>query len=256
MINFILFQECQKHAGYLAYWLANTSELVFFLKHDRDLLKISSDIQIHLIKSIQKSYYYLINLFENELDKYLEAFTNSQEDIDLTIHTDLSLSLSDTRWITSEKNPNNYYQLKFDDTLTTLSSIIDLLRKCRVNVTLTIEIFSQIFHYINAWLFNRIVCCPELKLCSYVWGEKFLIRLKSLKTWAHKQGLESSSECHLMKIDQLCLLLKSPKRDLYDVQKLISNNPWQINSLQIKQILTNYIPSRNELPISNNFTQA
>jgi afadin len=133
---------------------------------------------------------------------------------------------------------------------------MDLLRKCRVNAALTIQIFSQIFLYINTWLFNRIVCCPELNLCSYFWGEKLSFRLKSICHWAEKQGLELPSECYLTKVNQLCLLLQSPKRDMYDVQQLISNNTFTINSIQITQILNNYILSRNEPEISNSFSQA
>jgi hypothetical protein len=59
-----------------------------------------------------------------------------------------------------------------------------------------------------------------------------------------------------MKINQLCLLLQSSKRGIYDVQQLILNNKFQINSIQIKQILNNYILSQNEPPISKNFSQA
>jgi afadin len=223
---------------------------LFFLKHDRDLSKISHDIQIRLTKSTQYSFYYLIKLFQGDLDKYLIAFTNPRDD------TDANLNFSDTRWIPPDRNSNNYYQFTFNDILSRLSSIIDLLRKCRVNAALTIQIFSQIFHYINAWLFNRIVCCPELKLCSYIWGEKFSFRLKLLDDWAQKQGLELSSECHLMKINQLCLLIQSPKHNRHDVQQFISNKILKINSIQIKQILNNYISSRQEPPISNDFSQA
>jgi len=101
-----------------------------------------------------------------------------------------------------------------------------------------------------------VICYPELKLCSQIWGEKLLFRLKSIHNWALKQGLELPSECYLMKINQLCLLLRSPKRDTYDAQQLISKNLFQINSIQIIQILNNYILSQNEPPISNNFSQA
>ncbi|CAF3620661.1 unnamed protein product [Rotaria sordida] len=257
-------EECQEHGGYLAYWLANISEFLYFLKHDRDLSKISHDIQVRLIKSIQRLFYYLINCFKNELDKYLIAFTNPQDDIHMTLNNSkvleennlINLKLSDTRWITIDRNTNQYHQSTLDDILLTFSSIMNLLRKCRVNVALTIQIFSQIFYYINTWLFNRIVCCPDLKLCSYIWGEKLLFRLKSINDWAEKQGLELTSECHLMKVNQLCLLLKSSKNNIHDIQQLLMNKTLKINSIQIIQILNNYILSRNEPPISNSFREA
>ena len=132
---------------------------------------------------------------------------------------------------------------------------MDLLRKCRVNAALTIQMFSQIFHYINTWLFNRIVCCPELKLCSHFWGEKLLLRLKSISDWAQRQGLELASDCHLIKVIQVCLLLQSSKRDIHDVQQILTNNTLKLNSIQIKQILTNYVVNRNEASISSTFNQ-
>ncbi|CAM2699473.1 unnamed protein product [Rotaria socialis] len=269
MINKKL-EECQQHSGYLAYWLSNTSELLYFLKHDRDLSKISHDIQVRLTESIRRLFDYLINCLQNELDKYLMAFINSRNDGEHDIHTTTSIRSStvleehdstilqqfDPRWIIFDRNKNQHRQTTLDDLLTTLSSMMNLLRKCRVNVGLTIQIFSKIFHYISTWLFNRIVCYPELKLCSCMSGEKLLVDLKAISDWAQSQGLELACECHLMKMNQLCLLLKSPKSNPHDVQELLSNQTFNINSIQITQILNNYILSRNEPSISNSFYQA
>jgi hypothetical protein len=44
--------------------------------------------------------------------------------------------------------------------LQTLAAAMSLLRRCRVNAALTIQLFSQLFHYINMWLFNRLVSIP------------------------------------------------------------------------------------------------
>ncbi|CAM4757051.1 unnamed protein product, partial [Rotaria magnacalcarata] len=263
-------EECQQHSGYLAYWSSNTSELLYFLKHDRDLSKISRDIQVRLTESIHRLFDYLINCLQNELDTYLMAFINSRNDGEHDVHTTTSihsptileehgstiLKQSNPHWIIFDRNKNQHHQTTLDDLFTTLSSMMNLLRKCRVNVGLTIQIFSKIFHYISTWLFNRIVCYPEVKLCSCMWGEILLVDLKSISDWAQNQGLELACECHLMKMNQLCLLLKSPKSNPHDVQELLLNQTFNINSIQITQILNNYILSRNEPPISNSFYQA
>lgn len=48
-----------------------------------------------------------------------------------------------------------------------------LLRRCRVNAALTIQLFSQLFHFINMWVFNRIVADPLPNYCTrygiFVW---------------------------------------------------------------------------------------
>ncbi|CAF3795794.1 unnamed protein product [Rotaria magnacalcarata] len=261
MIN-TKIEECHEHGGYLAYWIANTSELLYFIKQDRDISKISHDIQDRLAECVQRLFRYLTHLVQNELDKYLISFTNPQDDVERDVYiafeetSSTNTKLSDLRWITSETNSNNYHQATLGDILATLSSIMDLLRKCRVNAALTIQMFSQIFHYINTWLFNRIVCCPELKLCAHFWGEKLALRLKSISDWAQRQGLELASDCHLTKVNQICLLLQNAKRDAHDVQQLTSNNTFKLNSVQIKQILNNYVLNRNESPISPTFSQA
>lgn len=242
--------------------------MLYFIKHDRDLSKISHDIQVRLTESVQRLFNYLINCLQNELDKYLLAFIDPRDDDQHNTSTTLSNTkdleesslinskLSDLYTIVNDRNSIKYHQSTLNDLLTALSSTMNVLHKCRVNVGLTIQIFSKLFHYINAWLFNRIVCYPELKLCSCVWGEKLLGRLKAIGQWSEKQGLEFAFESHLMKMNQLCELLKSPKRNANDVKELLFNQIFQINSIQLTQILNNYVLNRNEPSISNSFYQA
>ena len=42
-----------------------------------------------------------------------------------------------------------------------------LLRKCRVNAALTIQLFSQLFHFINRWTFNQIVTAENKNYCTH-----------------------------------------------------------------------------------------
>ena len=48
-----------------------------------------------------------------------------------------------------------------------LSSAMGLLRKCRVNAALTIQLFSQLFHFINRWTFNQIVTAENKNYCTH-----------------------------------------------------------------------------------------
>lgn len=97
--------------------------------------------------------------------------------------------------------------------LSVLSSTMGLLRRCRVNAALTIQLFSQLFHALNAALFNRLVGLdsPRLpasashhllppagaNLCSRQWGLALSRRLRRLEAWAERQGLELAADCHL-----------------------------------------------------------
>ena len=89
------------------------------------------------------------------------------------------------------------------DVLNTLSAAMTLLRRCRVNAALTIQLFSQLFHFINMWLFNILVTEPQLQLCTRQWGLRLKRRLGSVEAWAEKQGLELAADCHLCRIIQV-----------------------------------------------------
>ena len=222
--------------GLLTYWMANLSELVNLLGKDRDLSNISHELRNRLTESLQDVFYRLIDCVERELHNYRTALIAPLQ----------------------EKTPNsNFNHLPtVDDMLAILSSLLNLLRKSHVNAALTIQIFGHLFLSISSWLFNQIVHHPELNLCSYDWGEKFSVRLKSLRHWAQKQGLEYIFDYHFVQVNQLCSLLLSSKRNLFDAEQLLSDKSWKINSGHVREILKNYTLTRNELPVSNSFTQS
>ena len=99
------------------------------------------------------------------------------------------------------------------DILDTLSSAMNLLRRCRVNAALTIQLFSQLFHYINMWLFNILVTEKRMQLCTRAWGVRLKRRLGRVEAWAEKQGLELAADCHLCRIIQVCITKYGPGRE-------------------------------------------
>lgn len=115
----------------------------------------------------------------------------------------------------TQKVCNDIWSLDFssvswaDDVLHTLTGAMSLLRRCRVNAALTIQLFSQLFHFINMWLFNRLVTDPDSGLCSHYWGAIIRQQLGHIEAWAEKQGLELAADCHLSRIVQVCTRLYS-----------------------------------------------
>lgn len=87
------------------------------------------------------------------------------------------------------------------DVLTTLSSTVSLLKRCRVNATLSVMIFSLLFRYISTKLFNKIISDP--KYCSRAMGQKLKRRLDRIKSWAEKEGMELPAENHLVMVVQV-----------------------------------------------------
>ncbi|TSR99439.1 Afadin [Bagarius yarrelli] len=116
---------------------------------------------------------------------------------------------------------------------------MSLLRRCRVNAALTIQLFSQLFHFINMWLFNKLVTESDSGLCSHYWGAILRQQLSHIEAWAEKQGLELAADCHLSRIVQATTLLTMDKYSMQDVQN-INNTCFKLNSLQLNALMSNY----------------
>lgn len=84
-----------------------------------------------------------------------------------------------------------------------------LFRRCRVNHALTVQLFSQLFHFISAWLFNHLMSSEvdAQRLRSHYWGATLRHRLSVMEGWAERQGLELAAHCHLGHIVQVSPLL-------------------------------------------------
>lgn len=85
---------------------------------------------------------------------------------------------------------------------------MSLLRRCRVNPAFTIQLFSQLFHFISIWLFNQLMSSEASArgLRSHYWGAALRQRLMAIEGWAERQGLELAADCHLGHIIQVSYL--------------------------------------------------
>ncbi|KAM4866498.1 afadin isoform 9-T9 [Thomomys bottae] len=209
-----VIQKQKNIAGALAFWMANASELLNFIKQDRDLSRITLDAQDVLAHLVQMAFKYLVHCLQSELNNYMPAFLDDPEE-------------------------NSLQRPKIDDVLHTLTGAMSLLRRCRVNAALTIQLFSQLFHFINMWLFNRLVTDPDSGLCSHYWGAIIRQQLGHIEAWAEKQGLELAADCHLSRIVQATTLLTMDKYARDDIPN-ISSTCFKLNSLQLQALLQNY----------------
>ncbi|XP_058235014.1 afadin isoform X17 [Hemibagrus wyckioides] len=209
-----VIQKQKNIAGALAFWMANASELLNFIKQDKDLSRITLDAQDVLAHLVQMAFKYLVHCLQSDLNNYMPAFLDDPE----------------------EQNPQ---RPKIEDVLHTLTGAMSLLRRCRVNAALTIQLFSQLFHYINMWLFNKLVTESDSGLCSHYWGAILRQQLSHIEAWAEKQGLELAADCHLSRIVQATTLLTMDKYSMQDVQN-INNTCFKLNSLQLNALMSNY----------------
>ncbi|XP_035811077.2 afadin isoform X2 [Amphiprion ocellaris] len=217
-----VIQRQQTIAGALAFWMANSSELLNFLKHDKDLGPLTQQSQLDLSHLVHKAYSCLLQCLQNELKKHLPTFL-----IDPEQHGPLPAGI--------------------EMVLNTLMNAMSLLRCCRVNPALTIQLFSQLFHFISARLFNQLMS-PESStpgLRSHYWGAALRQRLTGIEAWAERQGLELAADCHLGHIIQATTLLTMNKYSTQDA-KDIQSTCFKLNSLQLQMLLVGYLYATNE----------
>ncbi|XP_050088464.1 afadin isoform X5 [Anopheles aquasalis] len=207
-------QEQYTDAKILSFWMANSSEFLHFLKSDRHISAFSVQAQEVLAESVQTAFRNLVSIFHVELSQTLNQFLS--ENIDHDSAAGLVLSV--------------------------LGSAMALLRRCRVNAALTIQLFSQLFHYINVVCFNKFVTTSHM--CTSAWGKALSERLSLLELWAEKQGLELAADCHLAKINQCAQFLQAPKTSVSDVQQLACSC-FRLNSLQMGALLSQETIPRN-----------
>lgn len=207
----------------LAFWLANSSELLHFLKHDRHLSAFTFDSQDILAESVQMAFTCLVNCQQHELQEALITFTT-----DMVDQSDDPLSQMTGK------------------VLNVLSNSMQLLRRFRVNAALTIQLFSQLFHFINMWLFNKVIGTPESNFCSRHFGNKLRNCLVQIELWAEKQGLELAAECHLSRIVQTAQFLRMSKNQ-EELSPMVVNF-FKLNSLQLRALFERYQPMPDEMP--------
>ncbi|KAJ8958851.1 hypothetical protein NQ318_019615 [Aromia moschata] len=171
-----------------AFWLANASELLHFLKSDRHVSAFSLQAQDTLADAVQLAFKNLVACLTDELNSAM-AYLMS---------------------VTGDDHPREVINI--------LSGAMNLLRKCRVNAALTIQLFSQLFHWISAKALSNVI--SNSNLCTRNFGNKLFNRLRNLQAWAESQGLELAAECHLAKIVQCAHLLQAPKYAPEDLASL------------------------------------
>ncbi|XP_055853611.1 afadin-like isoform X2 [Episyrphus balteatus] len=193
-------------ADILTFWMANSSEFLNFLKSDRHISAFSIQAQEILYESLQIAFHNLVDLFRVELLQTLDQFLSETTD-----HVSAAGLV-----------------------LTVLESVMALLRRYQVNAALTIQLFSLLFHYINAICFNTIV--SNSHMCTAEYGKMLAERLQLLELWAKRHGLELAADYHLAKIKQCVQFLESPKLSVEETQKLICTC-FRLNSVQIAALL-------------------
>ena len=187
---------------------------------DGTLADPAATVTLELESVIQTGFYQLVDCLQQELCTCITSFLEVSDTDDGMSGEDQTCEIIVTKlqndipaWIhPSWQATNEQGQPTVTSLLSTLSRAMALMRCCRVNASFTIQLFSHAFHYINAWLFNKLVREPRLGLCCRAWGEQLRERLQRVEGWAERQGLELAVECHMAQVMQVSISLSDFSR--------------------------------------------
>jgi len=170
----------------LAFWLANSSELLHFLSADRHVAPHCQAAQAGLERALRAAFRQLVACLEEEV-----------------------------RQGTVELLAGDHAPLR-----AILTRAMALVRRARVPAALTIQLFSHLFHHTAATGLNLLLCSSEVGQRSPQLGRELGDRLAGLADWAEGHGLELAAECHLASLSQAAAVLAG--RDSGDPAALAS----------------------------------
>ena len=206
--------------------MANCSEFLHLIGQDPQLAAISGEFSTSLSQVMHTAFKCFTSCMTRELGLFLPAIydesleADSEEgyisggestisggtgkELDSLNRSSLSrpTSLTGMYWSVAGSKVRRRGRPTIGDVLTTLSSTVSLLKRCRVNAMLSVMIFSQLFRYISAKLFNKLL--NDSKLCTRAMAGKMKRRLERVREWAEKEGMELPAQDHLCLIMEVC----------------------------------------------------
>ncbi|CEF64999.1 Afadin [Strongyloides ratti] len=207
----------------LAFWLTVSSELLFIIQADTHLNSILSQLGDNLFNLVEKCFSLLSDACHIKLSQTMNSFLN--------------VEINDTE--------------ASSETIVIFENIVNQLHRNNINANLQIQIFSQLFHYVNMYIFNWMVGTEEgARHLTLSWAIHLKERLFNIYKWAENHGLELAFECHMDRIQQAVNLLITPKT--IDQVAVLGATCYKLNSRQIEYLLTRYINEASEAPITEN----
>jgi afadin len=268
-------KENRTDVGALAFWLANTTELLHFLRQDYQLGLLSNDYDISLIHLTHLIYKYFVACMNKELQVFLPAFYDDstvadqddppagytsgpesvlsrigkEPDVVTSSRSKVSRhsSMSSTHYVGGAK-VSRRGRSTIHDVLQTLNSTITILKRCHVNATLSIMVFSNLFRYISVKVFNKLVS-GEVKHCGRSLGQRLCKRLGKVKGWAEREGMELPAETHLTMVVEVANLLQASKKHTDNAQTIFASCP-HLNSLQMSTLLELCMATDGEVAVN------
>ena len=254
-------ERCQWDMTVLAFWVSNATLLLHYLKKDPGLMEVTNEFQAQLSELIHEIFILIVRDAERRMDKVLDTAMLEHETIpgfeDVHFANDWNIFRSKNkvqapepiavRPAISSRNtqptPRNITSL--------LSSTLFVLDLYDVHSVITAQILSQLFYWLGAELFNKIL--TKRKFLARTKAMQIRMNVSALEDWARNNNripehyengsLNASGETtidaarkHLTPVIQLLQWLQCFS-SLGDDPESLENTLKQMNRLTPEQLL-------------------
>ncbi|KAG2211706.1 hypothetical protein INT47_008803 [Mucor saturninus] len=242
----------------MAFWIANLSQLLFYLKKDVGLVAATAEYQLEISELISETYTLLVTDSEKRMDRILEPSMIEYEQLGglevVEFADDWQRFFRRTRFSSSSNRRSlgnsipaqvelppqpSRSSLTPQSVTSLLTSILYVLQSYDVHPVIVIQAMAQLFHFLSCEMFNRIL-----------YNKKYLCRSKALQIrmnltvieeWVRENHLPSTLGGYFNPVVQLVQLLQCVSQ-LQDLMDFISTTKSfdLLNPMQIKRLVLNY----------------
>ncbi|WEW54943.1 hypothetical protein PRK78_000370 [Emydomyces testavorans] len=174
----------------LAFWISNATLLLHYLKKDGELVSATIEFQLHLAELINDIFILVIRDAERRMDKFFDnAMLEHEtipgfEDVHFQNEWKLFRSKSKVKPEPPEKrfrppSPKRRAEISPRNITSLLSSTLFVLDLYDVHSVITVQILSQLYYWLGAELFNRIMTT-----------KRYLARTKAMQIRMNVSALE------------------------------------------------------------------
>jgi myosin heavy subunit len=188
-------ERCQWDMTILAFWMSNATLLLHYLKKDPGLMQVTTEFQAQLSELIHEIYILIIRDAERRMDRVLEIAMLDHETIpgfeDVAFANDWKIFKSKSK--VSSPNPMSVKPSAIQkaqpsprNITSLLSSALFVLDLYDVHSIITTQILSQLFYWLGAELFNRIL--NKRKYLARTKAMQIRMNISALEDWARNNN--------------------------------------------------------------------
>lgn len=177
----------------LAFWISNATLLLYYLKKDTGLTEETTEFQAHIAELIHEIFILIIRDAERRMDKVLDAAVLDHETIpgfeDITFQNEWKFlkSKKQVKPEPAEKrfrppSPKRKAQPSPRNITSLLSSTLFVLDLYDVHSVITAQILSQLYYWLSAEIFNRIM--SNKRYLARTKAMQIRMNISTLEDWA------------------------------------------------------------------------